>query len=469
MQCGESEELIKVVRTTKENAEYEHVEIYKDVGKTEIVSECLNIKTLDNDLVDECEFCAAHYATYSAVLMKDEASKVEGWAQDSKLEIYLGSQLYKSFSFSSGYSSEVNFNIISTSWYNEEKKEFVITNAGQLAGFAKLVDDGNTFAGKTVKLGGNIDLENKLFEPIGSYRYDKAFSGVFDGQGYTISNLSQNTWELNNGYYYEDLGLGLFGLVDNAVIKNLNINGADISGESAICGTIAACAYGNSTFENIDIRRANVADYQYYAGAVVGWASGNHEYININVDESTMVGGQWGDFDNSNGGVIGGAGSSAKINMKNCNIACRMDAYNDVISAYEWYAYRRSGMLIGYSNLIKENNGHTAADAPQLTCDNVVVTYNDWANYHYCEFSAMGGYPYVRVEKGISSSPYHNIRYGQPKDANGNVVVDDNHVHNEGEDHMLLIQFDQLYGGSIGDNAYGPIYGTSTHPGVTIN
>ena len=179
MQCGESEELIKVVRTTKENAEYEHVEIYKDVGKTEIVSECLNIKTLDNDLVGECEFCAAHLATYSAVLMTDEASKVEGWAQDSKLEIYLGSQLYKSFSFSSGYSSEVNFNIISTSWYNEEDKEFVITNAGQLAGFAKLVDDGNTFAGKTVKLGGNIDLENKLFEPIGSYRYDKAFSGVW--------------------------------------------------------------------------------------------------------------------------------------------------------------------------------------------------------------------------------------------------------------------------------------------------
>ena len=468
MQCGESEELIKVVRTTKENAEYEHVEIYKDVGKTEIVSECLNIKTLDNDLVDECEFCAAHYATYSVVLMKDEASGVEGWANDSKIEIFLGDQLYKSYGFSSGNESEVNFNIISTSWYNEESKEFVIMNAGQLAGFAKLVDEGNTFAGKTVKLGANIDLENKLFNPIGSYRFDKAFSGIFDGQGFTISNLSQNTWELDNGYYYGDLGLGLFGLVENAIIKNLKINGADISGESAICGTIAGCAYGNCTFENIDIRRANVADYQYYSGAVVGWASGNHEYVNINIDKSTTIASQWGDFDNSNGGMIGGAGGSAKIHMKNCNVACRMDAYNDVTSTYQWYAYRRSGMLIGNTNynLTKENNVHAAA--PQLTCENVLVTYNDWANYHYCEFAGTS-WPYVRVEIGISTSAYYNPRYGHPTDANGNVVVDDNHVHNEGEDHMLLIQFDQLYGGSIGDNAYGPIYGTSTHPGVTIN
>ena len=450
-----------MVRTTKENAEYEHVEIYRDVVRAESVSECLNIKNLANDWVDECEFCATHYATYTAVLSKDESSGVEGWATDSKIEIFLGDQLYKSYGFSSGYESEVNFNIISTSWYNEESKEFVIMNAGQLAGFAKLVDEGNTFAGKTVKLGANIDLENKLFNPIGSYRFDKAFSGIFDGQGFTISNLSQNTWELDNGYYYRDLGLGLFGLVDNAVIKNLEINGADISGESASCGTIAGRAYGDCTFENIDIRRANVADYQYYSGAVVGWASGNHEYVNINIDKSTTIASQWGDFDNSNGGMIGGAGGSAKIHMKNCNVACRMDAYNDVTSANLWYAYRRSGMLIGDTEKTKEEDEHSAA-APQLTCENVLVTYNDWANYHYCEFAGTS-WPYVRVEIGISNSAYSNPRYGHPTDANGNTVVDDNHVHNEGEDHHILLQHNQLYGGGQG------VYGTSTHPGVTIN
>jgi hypothetical protein len=52
-------------------------------------------------------------------------------------------------------------------------------------------------------------------------------------------------------------------------------------------------------------------------------------------------------------------------------------------------------------------------------------------------------------------------------DANGNKVVDDNHVHNAGEDHMVLVVFDQLYGG--GDNTgHVGIYGWPTHEGVTV-
>ena len=41
------------------------------------------------------------------------------------------------------------------------------------------------------------DLANKLFEPVGSYRTKIMFEGTFDGQGHTISGLSQNTWDLD--------------------------------------------------------------------------------------------------------------------------------------------------------------------------------------------------------------------------------------------------------------------------------
>ena len=331
----------------------------------------------------------------------------------------------------------------------------------ELEYFRDLVDAGKTFEGKTVKLMADIDLEGDLFDPIGSYRKDLAFKGTFDGQGYSIKNLSQNTWALNNGYYYSDLGLGLFGLVEGATIKNLTINGADISGESAICGTVAACAYGACTFENITIKNANVADYQYYAGGIVGWASGNHQYIDCNVQASTTIAAQWGDFDNSTGGVIGGCGSSATILMKDCVVACRIDSYNDVTSSYRWYAYRRAGMLIGNTGKTANENGRTVAAAPQLTCEGVTVYYGAWADYHYCEFAGTN-WPYVRVEAGISNSAYSNPRYGHPTDANGNTVVDDNHVHNEGEDCMILCKFDQLYGGGQG------VYGQAAHAGVTV-
>nr|MBQ4317819.1 hypothetical protein [Clostridia bacterium] len=163
-----------------------------------------------------------------------------------------------------------------TSWYTgDTATEYVITTAGQLVDFSQRVDNGNTFEGKTVKLGADIDLkligsdgEPVCFNPIGSYRYDTPFKGTFDGQNHTIKNLSQNTWALDNGYEYADLGLGLFGLVEDAEIKNLKMDGAEISGESGLCGTVAATAYGDCTFDNITISNSNVADYIYYAGGI---------------------------------------------------------------------------------------------------------------------------------------------------------------------------------------------------------
>ena len=361
---------------------------------------------------------------------------------------------------------------IDTSWYNEQDTEFTLTTAEQFAGLTELVDGGNTFEGKTIKLEKGMDLYKEdasgnpiCFDPIGSYRNNNEFKGTFDGQGYTISNLNQNTWALDNGYYYEDLGMGLFGKLRDATIKNLNIDGAEISGESGMCGVVAAASYGESTFENIKVSNSNCADYQYYAGGIVGWASGTQKFIGCEVDSSNNIAAQWGDFNNCIGGVIGGAGSSADIIMKDCIVACRIDAYNDVTSAYEWYSYRNAGMLIGNTGNTKVVEGITYADAPQLTCENVTVVYDEWANYHYCEFGAMG-YPYVRCEAGVSNAVYSNPRYGHPTDANGNEVVDDNHVHNDGEDHDLLIVFDQLYGGSSGDRYC--TYGTATHDGVTV-
>jgi len=387
--------------------------------------------------------------------------------------------VHESDSFDNQYDADAEYPVIGaadewdgtsdSSWYNEESDEFIINTAEELAGLADLVDDGNSFEGKTVKLGNDIDLyyvaeggtEPVCFEPIGSYRKDTSFKGTFDGQGYTISNMSQNTWALNNGYSYGDLGLGLFGKVENATIKDLTMDGASISGESALAGIVAGAAYGDMTFENITVTNSQAADYQYYSGGIVGWASGDHQYINCDVDASTTIAAQWGDFDNSTGGIIGGAGGSATIYLKDCDVACRIDAYNDVTSSYQWYAYRRCGMLIGDSGKTEVVDGTTYAAAPQLTCENVTVTYGDWANYTYCEFAGTS-WPYVRVQAGVSNSAYSNPRYGHPTDANGNEVVDDSHVHNDGEDHFILCEFDQLYGGGQG------VYGGNAHDGVTV-
>ena len=363
---------------------------------------------------------------------------------------------------------------VDTTWYNDTDPEFTLTTAEQLAGLAKLVDDGNTFTSKTVKVGKNLDLyaedangEPISFEPIGSFSDNKAFEGTFDGQGHTISNLYQNGWALANGYWDgPEYGMGLFSLVENATVKNLNFEGASLPTEANIIGVVAGGA-ANCVFENINITGAYLGNHSWYSGGAIGWAEGSVTLKNCDIDATSVVSSQWGDFNNANGGLIGGIDGTSTIYLKDCDVACVIDAYNDVTSAYEWYSYRNCGMLIGDTAQKDDPDGDNVGDAiaPNLTCENVTVTYGTWANYHYCEFSSAG-YPFCRVEAGESTGAYGNARVGEYTDANGNKVVDDNHAHNTGEKHNELIVFDQLYGGATGDRYC--TYGTATHPGVTV-
>ena len=351
-----------------------------------------------------------------------------------------------------------------TSWHNDTDTEFVISTAEELAGFAKLVDDGNTFEGKTIKLDKDLDLyvegengELVSFDPIG-YGYDIVFKGTFDGQGHTINNLYQNGWSL--GLSYGTQGGGLFASVVDATIKNINIDNAEVVMECVDMGVLVGYSYGNCTYENITVSNSLIANYQRYTGGVVGEVNGTQTFKNVDVKD-TVISSLWGDFDCSLGGIIGGKWGDAVVTMENCDVACELNAYNDVTSSYQWYAYRRAGMLIGNSEETKIEGGRTSAAASYLTAVNCTVTYGDWVDYTYCEFAGTS-WPYVRVQEGYSNSAYSNPRYGHPTDANGNKVVDDNHVHNAGEDHFIECTFDQLYGGGQG------VYGTSTHDGVTI-
>lgn len=126
-----------------------------------------------------------------------------------------------------------------TSWYvHETEPEYHIKTAEQLAGIAKLVNEGTvTFEGKTVYLDNDLDLAGIEWISIGTGRGglndDKpyCFCGTFDGQGHVISNLNSRDSLLvanedNDRNLYRT---GLFGNVNGGEIKNLGILDADIS------------------------------------------------------------------------------------------------------------------------------------------------------------------------------------------------------------------------------------------------
>ncbi len=176
-----------------------------------------------------------------------------------------------------GYSTE-------TPAYDEATQTWTISNPNQLAGFAKQVSEGKTFAGETVVLDKDINLNDKTWTPIGwvtTYKNSKSFKGTFDGQGHAINNFR---------IAYRDYGSGLFFRVDGgATIKNLNVDEAWVTGSVGgnVVGIVAGYAYQTVTFENIKVTNSLVSGYGK-VGGILGMAAdptgGNTTFKNCTVE-----------------------------------------------------------------------------------------------------------------------------------------------------------------------------------------
>ena len=118
-----------------------------------------------------------------------------------------------------------------TSWYDEEKTEFYLQTAEQLAGMAKLInDDMANFKDKTVYLENDLDLGGHEWISIGDGANTawESFQGVFDGQSHVVYNLYSHEGTQSENQSNNLLRNGLFGSIYNATVKNLGIENADI-------------------------------------------------------------------------------------------------------------------------------------------------------------------------------------------------------------------------------------------------
>ncbi len=201
---------------------------------------------------------------------------------------------------------------IDTDWYSDETADsFEIGTAAELAGLAQLVNNGNSFSGKTIVLTASINLDNKPWTPIGTS--GNPFKGNFDGQNNTISNLfiAQAT---NNA--------GLFGLVGvrlesncNPVIENVSIVNARIdctSGNNT--GALAGTTYG-TTLSNCHVSGSisiicphTSASYNQLVGGLVGQG-----YTGTITDCSVI-----GDIEIKGGVCVGGINGYGYASAYNC-------------------------------------------------------------------------------------------------------------------------------------------------------
>ncbi|NCA67421.1 MAG: hypothetical protein EOM87_05100 [Clostridia bacterium] len=123
----------------------------------------------------------------------------------------------------------------------------------------------------------DVDLESKEWTPIGIS--NNIFKGVFDGGGFNINNL-KITKVAGTG---TNVAAGLFGLVQDAVIKNVNIVDPDISITYATTQFSVGALVGRSTTSvikncsvngDLTINAPSTGENILYAGLVIGESRG---------------------------------------------------------------------------------------------------------------------------------------------------------------------------------------------------
>lgn len=196
-----------------------------------------------------------------------------------------------------------------------------ISNYSQLCNFRDEVNSDNSFYNANIVLDANIELEQG-WEPIGAYHKNEyntgedgkaSFAGTFDGNNYSIINLSNLTYDFSNENMLgsnaqsikdmQEFHYGFFGVVTSATIKNIK-------------------------FINVNIRTPFDKVYGNGVGAVAGYASGNVKLENIEVQ------GYIQGYDNV-AGLIGIVDNVQSVTISNCTN--RADVYANV----------RSGGLVG--------------------------------------------------------------------------------------------------------------------------
>ena len=101
------------------------------------------------------------------------------------------------------------------------------------------------------------------------------FAGNYDGDSHKILNL---TYLGTNGGEQSD-AIGLFSILhDGAVIRNLDIEGADIEYPENCCGLLAGVANGNIRIENITLN-GNIKSTKDKVGGLIGYIEGNAQSL----------------------------------------------------------------------------------------------------------------------------------------------------------------------------------------------
>lgn len=245
---------------------------------------------------------------------------------------------------------------------------YQIANGAELAYLASSVNSGESYEEKNFVLTANIDLNGLPWTPIANSFSDallggsdyRVFAGNFDGNGYTISNVSIGS----EAAPLEADVFGFFGATEGK-ISNLNLHTVSIHGIAKVAsiGAVVGFAGGlvgssGGSIENCHVTGltmdmsapSNVYAAAYWVGGLVGALDGTQLINECSVSGSITEKAGKGSI----GGLIGELGKAAKITYSRSNVTVNVKADS------------RGGANVG--GFIGKGNGKTDAETVIRNC-----------------------------------------------------------------------------------------------------
>ena len=303
-------------------------------------------------------------------------------------------------------------------WMTSQNKVYIYT-AADLAQLATDVNGGNKMSGKTVLLMNDIDLSGyPNWTPIGTFtpnspQANYPFSGVFDGQGYSITGLKMSGNEDSKG---------LFGYTYSGAIRNVVIRNPEIEGKDQVGALVGYQAYSNQGIKNCAViggkiqgrshvgglvgymeespiqncySTCEVVAMDFYAGGIVG----DHRVV-ASIRNCYATGNISGTY---SGGIVGVAQDVERcvalgqtVTGKSSNRVTDSVRISDV---YAWGGMKVNGNTVTYGAANNENGADLVYNGGALSTQFSEIFAND-AAWTYTE----NGLPILKALKGAQSS-----------------------------------------------------------------
>ena len=305
------------------------------------------------------------------------------------------------------------------SWMLGSETTIYITTAQQLKRLADEVNAGDSKSDKTYLLANDIDLSGyPNWTPIGTFTPNSPqancpFSGVFDGQGYSITGLKMSGNEDSKG---------LFGYTYSGAIRNVVIRNPEIEGKDQVGALVGYQAYSNQGIKNCAViggkiqgrshvgglvgymeespiqncySTCEVVAMDFYAGGIVG----DHRVV-ASIRNCYATGNISGTY---SGGIVGVAQDVKRcvalgqtVTGKSSNRVTDSVRISDV---YAWGGMKVNGNTVTYGAANNENGADLVCNGGTLSTQFSKIFANDDA-WTYTE----NGLPILKALKGAQSS-----------------------------------------------------------------